>query len=37
MSLFPKSRKIYSGDIKDVQYDKMKIHVYTDGDGFDEK
>jgi hypothetical protein len=28
--------KIYSGDIKEVQYDKMKIHAYTDGDGFEE-
>ena len=34
---FPKSRKIYSEDIKGVQYDKMQIHVYTDGGGFDEK
>ena len=33
---FPKSRKIYSGDIKEAQYDRMQIHVYTDGDGFDE-
>jgi hypothetical protein len=33
---FPKSRKIYSGDIKEVQYDRMQIHAYTDGDGFEE-
>jgi hypothetical protein len=31
------SRKIHSGDIKEVNYDKMKINVYTDGHGFDEK
>ena len=34
---FPKSRKTYSGDIKEVQHDRMQIHVYTDGDGFNEK
>jgi hypothetical protein len=37
MRLFLKSKKIYSGDIKEVQYDRMQIHVYTDGRGFDEK
>jgi hypothetical protein len=34
---FPKSKKIYSGDIKEVQHDRMQIHVYTDGDWFDKK
>jgi hypothetical protein len=34
--IFPESRKIYSGDIKEVQYNKMQIHVYNDGDGFEE-
>jgi hypothetical protein len=29
MRLFPKSWKIYSGDIKEVQYDRMQIHVST--------
>jgi hypothetical protein len=29
---FTKSRKIYNGDIKEVQYDRMQIHLYTDGD-----
>jgi hypothetical protein len=24
-------------DIREVQYDKIQIHVYTDGDGFDEE
>jgi hypothetical protein len=24
-------------DIKEVQYDRIQIHVYTDGDGFDER
>jgi hypothetical protein len=33
---FPESRKIYSGDIEEVQYDKLKIHAYTDGDGSEE-
>jgi hypothetical protein len=28
--------KIYSGDIEEVWYDKMQIHAYTDGDGFEE-
>ena len=25
----------YTVDIKEVQYDKIQIHVYTDSDGFD--
>ena len=32
---FPKSRKIYNGDIKEIQYDRMQTYVYTNGDGFD--
>jgi hypothetical protein len=31
---FPESRKIYSGDIEEVRYDRLEIH--TDGDGFEE-
>jgi hypothetical protein len=34
--IFPKSRKIYSGDIEEVRYDRVQIHAYTDGDGFEE-
>jgi hypothetical protein len=33
---FFESRKIYSADIKAVQYDRMQNHAYTDGDGFEE-
>jgi hypothetical protein len=33
---FPESRKIYCGDIEKVRYDIMKIHAYTNGDGFEE-
>jgi hypothetical protein len=28
--------KIYSGYIEEVRYDKLQIHAYTNGDGFEE-
>ena len=34
--IFPESRKIYNGDIEEIRYDRMQIHAYTDGDGFEE-
>ena len=27
----------YTVDIKEVQYDRIQIHVYTNGDGFDKR
>jgi hypothetical protein len=33
--IFPESRKIYSGDIEKVQYNRVQIHAYIDGDGFE--
>jgi hypothetical protein len=34
--IFLESRKIYSGDIEEVRYDRVQIHAYIDGNGFEE-
>jgi hypothetical protein len=34
--IFLRQGKIYNGDIKEVQYDRMQTHDYTVGDGFEE-
>jgi hypothetical protein len=34
--IFLKPRKIYSGDIEEIQYDRLQVHAYIDGDGSEE-